>query len=127
MTALCPATARGSASPSAAAMCRRVRSMPATPIGTLIRKTLGHRNAPTMMPPTVGPSAMDDETTADQTPSTFARSRASGKARTSSASELGMNSAAPAPCRSRAAISTSMPGASAEASDAKPKTPMPHR
>ncbi|MCQ0014902.1 hypothetical protein LUX39_15040 [Actinomadura madurae] len=108
-------------------MKRRVSTMPAMPNGRLIRKMLRQPKAPTRTPPTVGPSAKDADTIADQSPSTRVRPRGSGNSLRSSARELGMNSAAPTPWTSLAAMSTSIAGASAAASDAAKNTAMPHR
>src|ERR1700688_372780 len=93
-------------------------------IGTLRRKIMRHPTVSTIHPPTMGPKAPARAPAAAQVP--IARPRASPvNAPPSMARLFGISSAAPNPCRPRAARSQAKEGAAAQASDAKPKTDSP--
>jgi len=70
------------------------------------------------MPPTSGPLPPAIEVSALQKPIACARSRGSGYARAMSASDEGMNRAAPSPCSIRAPMSNPTVGATPQSSEA---------
>jgi hypothetical protein len=86
-------------------------------IGTLSQKIQGHETPSTTAPPRNGPRGTASPLTPAKRPSAFGRSWG-GKAVLNRASASGITSAAPAPWRTRAAISHPTSGARAHATDA---------
>ena len=86
----------------------------AMPTGTLIQKIHCQDAASVTAPPMTGPSAAPRPTVAPQRPSAMPR-RCGGVTLAMSVTVSGITIAAPTPWTARAAISTPMPGASAEA------------
>jgi hypothetical protein len=97
--------------------CRAVTASTSAAIGTLIRKMYRQLPTSTSQPPRNGPSAPPMPPSPDQAPIARARSARSNEA-SRMASAPGVSSAPPTPCRTRAAISVSMFGASPHSSDA---------
>ena len=92
--------------------------------GTFRAKIQRHETWSTITPPASGPTIDAMPPQAVQEP--IAAPRSSGaKAVTMTASELGVSSAPAAPCRARAAISTSIVGASAQATERTPNAATP--
>ena len=85
----------------------------AAPSGRLTRKTRRQSESSTSAPPSVGPIAAAAAAAAPQRPTPAAR-RSLGKLSRTSASEVGAIIAAPMPCRTRKAISSSSEGATAQ-------------
>ena len=83
-----------------------------------------HEILSTISPPASGPTIDAIPPQAVQAPIAAARSR-SVNAATMIASELGVSSAPAAPCSARAAISTSIEGATAQASESTPNGATP--
>ena len=87
------------------------------PSGMLIRKIARQLTASISQPPTSGPTAAATPPSADQAP--IARPRSSGWKLASMIARLpGVSRAPPMPCTTRAAIRTSMLGATAQRADA---------
>ena len=104
----------------------RIRSpatMVATPMGTLTRKIHRQLN-PTSSPPTGAPEEAATAATPAHTPTAAVCWRA-GKDGSSSPSEAGTMTAAPAACSTRPAISTPRTGATAHSTDAAVKMATP--
>src|SRR5437764_9195218 len=99
-------------------------TMPATTIGTLIRKTEPHQYRSSSAPPTTGPMATASPTAPAHTPMARARSRGSNTFEMID-SVAGRTAAAPMPMTARAAMSWLGSWAYAEASDARPNSPRP--
>lgn len=95
-----------------------------SPIGTLSQKIHSQAIPSTTMPPTSGPLATASPVIALKMPIAVPR-RSGGKAALKRASPSGINRAAPAPWRARAAISQPGSGASAHAAEASANSPMP--
>ena len=95
-------------------------------MGTLIQKMLCQPKLSTSQPPTSGPMASERPDTPAQMPMARARSRASGKVLVRIDRVLGIIIAPPTPWNRRAAISTDVDGARAQAMDpaVKRATPM---
>ena len=87
------------------------------PSTKLVANTPRHPTVSTSSPPISGPAANASPIVAPQAPIARRRS-APWKASARIASELGNTTAAPSPCRIRAAISVLAPGARAHSSDA---------
>ena len=100
------------------------RTGSAAPSGRLTRKTRRQSESSTSAPPRVGPTAAAAAAAAPQSPTPAAR-RSTGKLSRTIASEVGAIIAAPIPCRTRKAISSSRLGAAAQSRLAavKPATP----
>jgi hypothetical protein len=107
-------------------MCRNVHTTTNAASGRLSQNA--YRQSATWMsqPPTSGPTAVATPDSPDQAP--IALGRSSGwKLAWISASEPGVSSAPPTPCRARAATSTSMLGASPHSADATANQHTPTR
>jgi hypothetical protein len=95
-----------------------------TAIGTFSQKIHSQASPSVTAPPTSGPPTTASPVTPVKSP--IARpSRSRGYAAVSSAIASGITSAAPAPCTARAAISHSIPGATAHAADASVNSTRP--
>ena len=94
--------------------------------GTFNRKAHRHPGPPTSQPPTNGPTAPASPPSPDQAPTAGARS-SGRKLAWIRASDAGVRSAAPTPCSTRAATSTSIVGAAAQPTDATPNQTEPMR
>ncbi len=105
--------------------CRTATRTQTAATGRLIRKTQRQPGPSTSQPPTNGPTAAATPPSPDQAPTAAARS-SGWKTDWISASEPGVRSAPPTPCRARAAMSTPAPGAIPHSSDARANhtTPM---
>ncbi len=113
--------------PSSPEIVRAIRKSVSTSNGTLMAKIQRHEALSTICPPTSGPSTAPMPAQAVQAP--IARARWSpGKVFTITASAAGVSSAPAAPCRARAATSTSMVGAAAHNTEVTPNpmTPAPN-
>jgi hypothetical protein len=78
-------------------------------------------------PPTTGPAARAMADTPDHSPMAWTRSRGSGKAAVSRASEPGSSAAAPTACRARAVTRAGRLGASPHRAEAAVNTTRPVR
>ena len=104
----------------------RASTTTTTASGRLIQNAACQPNESTRNPPTAGPSAVLIALAPAQVPIAAPRS-SGGNAAEMMARLCGTIIAAPIPCTSRAAISASTPGASAQPSEASAKTPVPSR
>ena len=102
----------------------RTSAMVTSTSGTLSAKIQRHETWSTIHPPTSGPTITATPPQAVHDPIAAPRSFGANAA-TMIASELGVSSAPAAPCRARAAISTSIVGARAHATDRTPNAPTP--
>ena len=119
MSRLRPSRADDSGTNSAAQTSARA------PTGTLIQKMLCQPRCWTMTPPIKGPTASARPETPAHMPIAWARSLGSGKVLVRIDRVLGIITAAPMPCRHRAAISQSIDGDSAHAIDPRANRPRP--
>ena len=94
------------------------------PIGRLMTKIARQEIEPISQPPSSGPKAVATPPSPDQAP--IARARSAGRKLASMSARLpGVSSAPPIPCSSRAPISSSAVGATAQSSEATVKRPTP--
>ena len=104
---------------------RIVSRTPTSPIGALMKKIARQPSVEVSSPPTSGPAESATLAPAAHRPTARARSRGSGWVWVSRLSEHGTSTAAPAPCRARAATSTGRLGASPHSADAAVNTTKP--
>ena len=104
---------------------RRVSTTATTPTGTLTRNTLRQPSDSVSSPPTVGPTAVATLAMAVHRPMARALLVGSGKAADTSARDVTLTAAAATPWTPRATLSTSIDGASPEATDASVNTTSP--
>jgi hypothetical protein len=95
-----------------------------SPIGTLSQKIHCHAIPSVIAPPISGPLATASPVSAKKIPSADPR-RSGGNAALTSANASVVISAAPIPCRARAAISHPIAGATAQAAEASANRPTP--
>ena len=98
--------------------------MATMPTGTFTRNTQRQPAVVTRTPPSEGPTAAASPAEPDHKPIARPR-RLAGMITGIMASVCGVISAPPTPCSTRAAIRIPADGASAQATDAAPKTTMP--
>ncbi len=106
--------------------CRAATAITIAASGRFSRKIQRQPGPSTSQPPRNGPTAADTPPRPDQRPTAAERSSGWNTA-WSIASEPGVSSAPPMPCTARAAISTSMVGAAAQAADAAANQTTPSR
>ena len=106
-------------------MNRKVKTIAATPIGTLIRKMARQSSEETSVPPTIGPSAIETPNTAPETPTACARSRGSVNVFVMIDIATGFSIEAPTAWRTRKATRSSTLGARLHSNDAAENTLRP--
>ena len=124
VTSVSPGMSSAESGPKLSGMRASASGTSASPSGTLSQKIHCQAMPSVIAPPTTGPAATARPVSEKKTPSAHPR-RSGAKAELTSVNASVMISAAPAPCRTRPAMSQPTSGASAEAAEATAKIASP--